>query len=67
MKFSSLQEEKEWAWKMQCLAREQTITSLLRDIVFDFQVCKIEGYDCKEYVTRLKTEIDNIYKQLTKK
>lgn len=67
MKFSSLQEEKECAWKMQCLAREQTITRLLNDIVFDFQVCKIEGYDSKEYVTRLKTEIDNIYKQLTKK
>lgn len=67
MRFESLQEEKEWARLIQKQAREQMITRLLRDIIFDFNVCMLEGWDKKEYVTRLKLEIDNIWNKLNKK
>lgn len=65
--FKSPQEEKEWTKLIQKQAREQMINTLLKDIIFDFRVCMIEGWDSKEYVTRLKTEIDNIYNKLIKK
>ena len=44
--------------QVQTLAREQMKLKLLQDIKFDVQVCKIEGWDYKEYLI----ELENIIK-----
>ena len=44
--------------RVQTLAREQMKLKLLQDIKFDVQVCKIEGWDYKEYLI----ELENIIK-----
>ena len=49
------------------LAREQMIHRLLADIAVDLQICKLEGFDPSEYITKLKNEIDNIAEQLRRK
>jgi len=46
------------------LARAQFKARLLEDILFDLQVCRIEGWDCKEYVRELKQLIDDTYKKV---
>ena len=35
------------------LAREQAKEKLLRDVLFDLNVCKLEGWDAKEYLDEL--------------
>ena len=45
---------------LQKLAREQLKHRLLADIAGDISVCKIEGWDYKEYLTELKNEIDTL-------
>ena len=45
--------------RVQTLAREQMKLKLLQDIKFDVQVCKIEGWDYKEYLI----ELENIIKR----
>ena len=47
---------------LQKLAREQLKHRLLADIACDIQVCKLEGWDYKEYLAELKTEIDRLIK-----
>lgn len=46
------------------LAREQMICTLLGDINFDLTVCQLEHWNHKEYILRLKQEIDNILNKL---
>lgn len=45
------------------LAREQMKQRILKDILFDMQICKLEGWDCTEYIKELqellKFMIDN--------
>lgn len=42
------------------LAREQIKLRLLADIRFDLAVCEIEGWDKLEYLTELKSMIDDL-------
>lgn len=51
-------------YKLNKLAREQLKYKLLQDLRIDFEICKLEGWDIKEYINELKTEIDNIYNKL---
>lgn len=49
------------------LAREQFKSKLLAEILIDFQVCKLENLNPKEYIEELKQEIDNIYERFNNK
>lgn len=40
------------------LAREQMKLKLMQDIMFDITVCRIDGFDYKEYLCELKEIID---------
>lgn len=42
------------------LARHQMICRLLKDIRFDMEVCRIEGWDETEYIRMLKSELDRM-------
>lgn len=42
------------------LAREERILKLLQDIRVDLQICKIEGWDKREYLNRLKEVINSL-------
>lgn len=53
----------ETAVKLQRLAREQMKQRLLQDILMDITICKLEGFDYKEYLLELKSEIDVFIKQ----
>lgn len=44
------------------LARKQMIRRLLADILIDINVCKLEGWDYKEYINEIKFEIDRLVK-----
>ena len=46
------------------LARAKFKQKLLQELLFDLQVCKVEGWDCKEYVTELKQLIDETYRKV---
>ena len=43
---------------LQRLAREEMKLRLLRDIRVDIAVCRLEGWDCREYILELKNLID---------
>lgn len=45
---------------LQRLAREQLKLRLLSDIAVDIQICKIEGWQYKEYLLELKNEIERL-------
>ena len=45
---------------MNKLARKQMAHRLLADIMMDITICQLEGWDYKEYIEELKTEIDHI-------
>lgn len=59
-------EDKETARVLNNLARERMIKRLLVDILFDLSVCEIEGWNKREYVERLKNEIDNLAERFCK-
>ena len=42
------------------LAREQTKERLLLDILFDINVCRLEGWDYKEYIHELQELLNSI-------
>lgn len=42
------------------LARHRMIMRLLADIRIDIEVCRIEGWDVKEYIRMLQTEINRL-------
>lgn len=47
------------------LAREQLKESLLRDVRLDIEVCRLEGWDCTEYLRELAGMLtDLLYKEL---
>jgi len=46
---------------MNRLAREQLKHKLLADITMDLQICKIEGWNYKQYLQELKDLIDGFY------
>jgi len=52
--------ERETAKAMHLLARKQMLRLLLNDILIDINICKLEGWDYKDYVAELKGEIDGI-------
>lgn len=45
------------------LARHQAITRLLKDILFDMQVCEIEGWDPMEYPNQIYKAIEFLLKK----
>ena len=45
------------------LARHRMISRIYSDILADLQVCKIEGWDCMEYIAMLKNVIDHFVKE----
>ena len=49
------------------VARQRMIERLLRDILFDLNVCKLEGWPADEYISMLHHEIDNLYNKLKSK
>lgn len=55
---------KEERYTLHVLAREQMKRKLLADIAVDLTVCQIEGWDYKEYVFCLHSEIDRIVKKI---
>lgn len=46
------------------VARQRMIERLLRDILFDLNVCKLEGWPADAYISMLHQEIDNLYNKL---
>ena len=64
MKESKLKENatKNERLKLNQLAREQLKFRILTDIRFDIEVCKLEGWDYKNYLFELKTLIDEFLK-----
>lgn len=59
----SFEHSPETAVKLQRLAREQMKQRLLQDILMDITICKLEGFDYKEYLLELKEEIDRFIKE----
>ena len=53
--------------KLNECARQRMITRLLAYLLIDMQVCEIEGWDKKEYITQLHEEIDRLYQKIEKK
>lgn len=49
---------KENAFALNRLAREQMKLKLMQDIRIDIEVCRLEGWECKEYLRELKNIID---------
>ena len=41
-------------------ARHQMIERIYRDILFDMQVCEIEGWDKTEYIRLLRDKLNSI-------
>lgn len=54
----SFSDEPELPEKLNRLAREEMKLMLLRDIARDVTICKIEGWDYKDYLHELKEEIE---------
>jgi 5'(3')-deoxyribonucleotidase len=52
--------DQETAKRLNDLAREQLKTKLMNDILIDMTICKIEGWDIKEYLQDLKNLIDSL-------
>ena len=53
---------KETRKKLQDLARLQMITKLERDILFDLQVCELEGWDKTEFIRQLQDKLNSFSK-----
>lgn len=52
--------DKESAAALNTLSREQQKQRLLADILIDINICRIEGWDYREYLLELKAIIDSI-------
>ena len=44
--------------KLQELARHQFITRMYKEILFDMQVCEIEGWDRMEFINQIKEALN---------
>lgn len=53
--------------KLQLLAREQMKEKLLKDILIDLTICKIENWDTSDYVTDLYNMLSEILYSLKNK
>lgn len=67
MKYRFENVSKDMAYRLQMMARHRQIENLLKDILVDMTVCKIEGFDIKEYPIMLKQEIDRIVNKFENK
>lgn len=47
------------------LAREQMKLKLMQDIMFDINVCRMDGFDYKEYLCELKEIIDGFIREVS--
>lgn len=56
--------EREGMKALNNLCREEMIKKLLADILMDLTVCEFEGFDKKEYIFRLKAEIDHFAERI---
>lgn len=48
------------AYAVQMLARHQLIEKLLADILFDAQVCAIEGWDAREFPRMIRKAMEGL-------
>lgn len=53
-----IENNKRNAFALNCLAREQMKLKLMQDIRMDIEVCRLEGWEYKEYLRELKGIID---------
>jgi hypothetical protein len=60
----SVDEVQAIAETMNTLARAKFKETLLQELLFDLQVCKLEGWDCESYVVELKKLIDETYRKV---
>lgn len=60
------EEERQIAITLNRLARLKAKEAIVKDILCDLMVCKIEGLDCKEYIEDLKYFIDDIFDTFNK-
>ena len=51
----------ECAYAMQVLARHQMINRLLADMLADMQICRLEGWDAREFPRMVHDAIDGLY------
>ena len=58
MKGWKFQEDEGMAYGLQRLTREEMKLRLLRDIRTDIAVCRLEGWDCREYLLELKDLVE---------
>lgn len=56
--------DKETAKAINDLARLKTKEMILKDLAVDLMICKIEGYDHRQYINELKTLIDDVYSSI---
>lgn len=54
--------DKETALALQRLCREATKEKLLKDILADIAVCRLEGWDYKEYLLELRDLVNHFIK-----
>ncbi len=47
-------------YKLQLKARHEMIMKLYQDILADMYICKIEGWDCLEYIGQLQEMINSL-------
>lgn len=64
IKFATGTSERAGMKALNNLCREQMIKKLLADILMDLTVCELEGFDKKEYILRLKAEIDHFAERI---
>ena len=57
------QMNREEAEALNRLAREQMKERLLRDILFDMQVCRLEGWDPLAFLVELREMLDDLMKR----
>ena len=62
MGYSFKEQPKEIAYALQINARHEQIERLLKDILTDITICKLEGWNWREYPQMIKSEIDRILK-----
>lgn len=58
--------DSESRYALQRLAREQMKLRLLADIAADMQVCRLEGWDCREYIRDLHNELTRLVERCRK-
>jgi transcriptional regulatory protein LevR len=50
--------------KLQQLAREELKEIILKDITMDMMICKVEGWDYKEYIIEIKKLVDDLHNKI---